>query len=176
MRLWQIPVLKFPSQLRTMLSDDKRGHRELWTAEMQWVCWLSAAKNIRPPTRHEVDWSRLVRIVRCEWLKVMSSPMVAESETAGLTSVVKDSLILLPGRRPTNERICVSVSRVATSDSRKRLVDSEQAKRKGLRHSSLHDSQSGCVSRLMVGRPNSRRCKRLECARSLVPAFTDGIC
>jgi hypothetical protein len=69
----------------------------------------------------------------------MSSPMVAESETAGLTSVVKDSLILLPGHRPTNERICVSVSRVAMSDSRKRLVGSEQARRKRLRHSSLHD-------------------------------------
>jgi len=67
----------------------------------------------------------------------MSSLMVAESETAGLTSVVKDSLILLLGHRPTNVQICVSATLVATSDFRKRLGGSEQARRR-LRYSSLH--------------------------------------
>ena len=70
----------------------------------------------------------------------MSSLMVAESETAGLTSVVKDSLISLPGHRRTNVRICVSASFVVTSDFGKRLGGSEQARRRILRYSSLHAS------------------------------------
>jgi hypothetical protein len=85
-----------------------------------------------------MDWSRRVKTVRCVLLKAMSSPMVAESETAGLTSVVKDNLMLLSGHCPTNVRICVSVSLVAMNDFRKRVDDSEQARRKGLRRSLLH--------------------------------------